>query len=164
MKRAFLILAGITLVSAATLKPFSFGQHRAGTSYDVDSLARAGCKREDSAVFVCMERDAKVAGSWAIVQYIISNRRLARLSISGDRDNVQILAAAMLTKYGQPCAKGTETWTSKFGGSFQSGTITWCFETGNLVLHETGLTIETYNAVYTDTANPVPTTSVQPDF
>ena len=156
-----LILAAVAAL--ASLPPFTFAEHRAGANYDTASLLAAGCK-QDGATFECVTRNRPVAGHWAIVTYLIANRRLATLSIAGDREALPDVFAAFSTRYGTPCDQGTETLINGLGNSFQSATTTWCFNSGKMILHDRGVTMSTYLASYTDDVNRLPSANPPVDF
>lgn len=150
------IILAIAAASAALspqLPLFSFGPHRAGSEYTSASIASLDCEKDGRSI-VCMDNSAIVAGSWAVVQIIITNRKLSQLEIAGDRESLPAVAKAMYSKYGDPCETGTETLVNGLGNAFPSKTATWCFQTGKMVLHYTGLRMSAYKAVYIDEANP----------
>ena len=150
--KPILIVAAAAMAGSA-LPQFSFGPHKAGVAYTSADIAALDCK-QDRAVISCTDSNANVGGTWAVVEIVIVKRRLSSLIVAGDRDSLPEVTSAMQRKYGPPCASGSETLVNGRGNAFPSPTTTWCFQTGKFVLHQTGLRMDSYKAVFVDETNP----------
>lgn len=148
---------------APALEDFSFRDHRAGTVYDMEKLKRVkGCEPIGKDVLCTLP--SSIVGTFAVVQYRFSRQHLSMLSVTGDRDSSVAVLNAFAERYGKPCDTGKESVSNRLGMKFDSTTVTWCFRTGKLTMHERGVRIDSYHAVYLDDEYPPEAETPRADF
>ena len=148
--------------SSGDLPPFSFREHNAVQKYNLEALAAAGCK--DNGYSVRCTFTDKIAGHFAVIGIIVTNSRLSVLTVDGIRTDLPAILSAFRARYGEPCSTGSETLQNGLGYPIPSSTMTWCFKTGKMVLHERYMRADTFSIIYKDESNPVPDVKVAPDF
>jgi hypothetical protein len=64
--------------------------------------------------------------------------RVYLFMIVTERKNFPTLTAAFTAKYGAPCRKRNKIVQNGLGAEFESGEVTWCFKTGQMIASEIG--------------------------
>lgn len=145
-------MSALALLAAASagaaLPNFRLGQHEAGVPYDLRALPQKDCQR-DGEVISCTET-VNASGGWAVLTYSILDRKLARLSLTGVREALPEMLQDLRNRYGEPCDSGDDQASNGLGMPVVSRSLTWCFRTGRLTLHERYLRVNYYGLIYTD--------------
>ncbi len=157
-----IISASLMLAQAATLQPFTFREHEAGKTYDLNSLEAAGCKRTQEG-FRC-SGDTEMTGWRVFMSYTVVDAKLSTLTIIGNRNALADIIPALQQRYGTPCSKASGVVRNGFGAVLSSSEFSWCFSTGKLTLHERYGKIDQFAMIYLDEVTKAPARITPPDF
>lgn len=157
------LLASLNAQEPNVIHNFTFKDFAADTPIRLGKDAIKSCDKTDYG-YSCDNLYNEMAGWRSIVIVQLSGGYLSNITVTGFRNAIPDVLAALRAKYGVPCSTKVNSVKNRAGNEFSSREFVWCFKSGKMTFMERGFKIDRYSLTYKDEKHQKPARQPIVDF